>query len=242
MKRLLIIGAGGFGREVFTWARDNPAHLSEWNVAGFLDSRKDALDKFVKDPRELRDAMPHPDNLQAWHKRDVGIVGDPMTYVPGPDDLFLCAQGDPVERRRYATPIIEKGGKFITLIHPRSQVGTYVTLAEGTIVGPFVSVSPDVTIGRFVTINSYTSLAHDVTVGDWCEIDGHCLIAGRASIGESVRIHGGAIITPGISVGDGATVGAGSVVFGRVPPNTTVIGNPARRFDWRAEPQGAKEP
>ena len=235
MKRLLIIGAGGFGREVFTWARDNPAHLSEWTIAGFLDSRANALDAFAKDPRDLRGAILQTGELQDRHKRDVGVVGDPMAYVPGPDDVFLCAVGDPAERRRYATPIIEKGGRFITLAHPRSLVSVYVTLGEGSIIGPLASVSPDVRIGRFVTINSYTSLAHDVAVGDWCEIDGHCLISGRASIGEGVRIHGGAIIPPDVTVGDRAIIGAGSVVFGRVPAATTVIGNPARRFDWRAE-------
>lgn len=234
MKRLLIIGAGGFGREVFTWARDNPLHQSEWAVHGFLDSRTGALDGFAKDPRELRDTMPHADELLSRYKRNVGIVGDPMTYVPGPDDVFLCAVGDPAERRRYVTPILEKGGEFITLMHPRSEVSVYATLAEGTIIGPLACISPDAHIGRFVTINSYTSIAHDVTVGDWCEIDGHCLIAGRATIGESVRIHGGAIITPDVTIGDGAVVGAGSVVFGKVPAATTVMGNPARRFDWRA--------
>lgn len=234
MKRLLIIGAGGFGREVFTWARDNPLHGSEWTVGGFLDSRSDALNGFAKDPRELRDTMRHENALLSRYRRDVGIVGDPMTHAPRPDEVFICAVGDPVERRRYATPILEKGGRFITLMHPRAEVSVYAGFAEGTIIGPMACVSPDVRIGRFVTVNSYTSIGHDAIIGDWCEIDGHCLIAGRASIGEGVRIHGGAIITPDVRIGDGAVVGAGSVVFGRIPAATTVMGNPARRFDWRA--------
>ena len=47
------------------------------------------------------------------------------------------------------------------------------------------------------------------------------------------RIHGGAVITPDARIGDEAVVGAGSVVFGRVPAGVTVIGNPARRLNWK---------
>ncbi|TIW04883.1 MAG: sugar O-acetyltransferase, partial [Mesorhizobium sp.] len=37
-----------------------------------------------------------------------------------------------------------------------------------------------------------------------------------------------AVILAGISIGAGAIVGAGAVVTRNVPPNTTVVGNPAR--------------
>jgi maltose O-acetyltransferase len=47
-------------------------------------------------------------------------------------------------------------------------------------------------------------------------------------IGGDVWIGGGAIILPGITIGDNAIIGAGSVVTKDVPPNTTVLGNPAR--------------
>ena len=47
-------------------------------------------------------------------------------------------------------------------------------------------------------------------------------------IGRHVWIGGGAIILPGITIGDQSIIGAGSVVTRDVPPNTTVVGNPAR--------------
>lgn len=53
-------------------------------------------------------------------------------------------------------------------------------------------------------------------------------IALPVTIGENVWIGGGAIIMPGVTIGDGAIVGAGSVVTRDVPPDTTVVGNPAR--------------
>lgn len=234
MKKLLIIGASGFGREVFIWARDNPDCGRIWEIAGFLDTRTGLLDNMVRDANALPNAAAFSPEVRAFFNRDFNIVGDPMTYIPQPDDVFLCAVGEPRARRKYASPILEKGGQFITLIHPKAQVSVFVSVGQGSIVGPLASISPDVRIGDFVTINSYTAIAHDAQIGDWSAIDGHCLVAGRARIGEASQIHGGAIITPDARVGDRAVVGAGSVLFGRVPNDVTVLGNPARKFDWRS--------
>ncbi|MDV7143797.1 sugar O-acetyltransferase [Tropicimonas sp. TH_r6] len=53
-------------------------------------------------------------------------------------------------------------------------------------------------------------------------------IAHPVHIGKRVWIGGGAIILAGLTIGDGAVVGAGSVVTRDVPPETVVVGNPAR--------------
>jgi sugar O-acyltransferase (sialic acid O-acetyltransferase NeuD family) len=233
MKSLVIIGASGFGREVLTWAMDDPRHDVEFRVKGFLDTRRDLLDRFAKDPHDLPRSVPHAEGLKTQYRRDLKIIGDPLTYQPVSDDIFLCAVGDPAARREYAAPIIDRGGEFAVLFHPRASVSAFLSIGRGSIIGRFVSISPDVTIGEFVTVNSYTALGHDVSVGDWCEIDGHCLIAGRVKIGQRVRVHGGATITPDVTIGDDAIVGAGSVVITHVPAGVTVFGNPAKKFVWK---------
>jgi sugar O-acyltransferase (sialic acid O-acetyltransferase NeuD family) len=235
MKNLIIIGAGGFGREVFIWARDNAACGRDWQVRGYLDNRPGVLDGYEKDANKLPGAVPAAPDFRDIYRRDVPILGDPLTYVPKPDDVFLCALGNPAERRKYATPILQKGGKFIYLQHPKAAVSVFARLGAGCIIGPFTSISPDVSIGDFVTVNSYTSIGHDVDVGDWCEIDGHCLIAGRVDIGSEARIHAGAIITPDTEIGDRAIVGAGAVVLGNVPAGVTVFGNPAKKLNWKKQ-------
>ncbi|WP_246657775.1 DapH/DapD/GlmU-related protein [Arthrobacter yangruifuii] len=48
------------------------------------------------------------------------------------------------------------------------------------------------------------------------------------SIGNNVWIGGGTTILPGITVGENSVVGAGAVVPRDVPPNTVVVGNPAK--------------
>jgi sugar O-acyltransferase (sialic acid O-acetyltransferase NeuD family) len=239
MKNLILIGAGGYGREILMNALDNPAYGLDWTIKGFLDNRPNILSDFVSDPDKLPGAVRYTAEKRAHYRRDYPVLGDPLTYRPESDDVFLCTLGNPAERRIYAEPILRKGGQFINLVHPLAAVSTYVSLGAGSIIGPYAALSPDVRLGSFVTINSYTALAHDVDIGDWTEIDAHCLIAGRVKVGRQVRVHPGSIVTPDVEIGDEAVIAAGSVVFGDVPAKTTVLGNPARKFDWKPR-QAAK--
>lgn len=47
-------------------------------------------------------------------------------------------------------------------------------------------------------------------------------------IEKNAWIGAGAIVLPGVTIGENSVVGAGSVVTKDVPPNTVVVGNPAR--------------
>ncbi|CAN5495113.1 dTDP-4-amino-4,6-dideoxy-D-glucose acetyltransferase VioB [soil metagenome] len=235
MNNLLIIGAGGFGREVLMMAIDNPSFGIDWVIKGFLDSRTNVLDGFVKDSAQLPEAMDYSPEKRARYNRDYPVVGDPLQYVPVPGDVFLCAVGDPAERRKYAQPLIDKGAHFIRLVHPLAAVSTFASIGAGSIISAYASLSPDSRIGRHVSISSYTAVAHDVGIADWVEIGAHCLIAGNVSISSGARIHPGSVLTPKSTIGQRAVVAAGSVVFKSVPADTTVIGNPARKFDWKRE-------
>jgi sugar O-acyltransferase (sialic acid O-acetyltransferase NeuD family) len=207
-ERLVIIGAGGFGREVMVYAED----CASFNLKGFLDSRTHLLDGY---------------------SRSIGIIGDPMTYEPEEDDIFICAQGDPAARRTYALPILARGGKFASIRHPKSAMSAYSKLGRGCVLAPHVGISCDVVIGDFVCFNDYAIVGHDARVGDWCQINGHVTIAGGAEIGPLVTIHPNSVVLAGARIGEGVTVGAGSVVAGRIPAGVTVMGNPARRFDFK---------
>jgi sugar O-acyltransferase (sialic acid O-acetyltransferase NeuD family) len=235
MKQLLIIGAGGFGREVLMLAIDNPSYGVDWVVKGFLDSRTDILEPFTKGAAALPGAMDYAADKRERYRRDYPIVGDPLTYRPAPDDVFLCAIGDPAERRRYAGALVASGATFIRLVHPLAAVSVYAAIGAGSIIGPYASLSPDCRVGQHVTISSYTAIAHDVVVDDWVEIGAHCLLAGHVKVGSGARIHPGSVLTARASIGENAVVAAGSVVFKRVPAGTTVIGNPARKFDWKPD-------
>lgn len=204
--RLVIIGAGSFGREVCTWAAQAVAAGASWTIKGFIDGRPGVLDGFsCRAP----------------------ILASPEDYAPAPEDVFLCAIGDPAVKRRYCDLLAGKAARFATLIHPSACVGPDVRIGEGSILGPFTQLSCDIILGRHVVFGTHSNTAHDTRIGDYAQICGSCEINGHAVLEEGVFLGSHATILPKARVGAWAYVGAGSVVLRRVAPGAKVFGNPA---------------
>jgi sugar O-acyltransferase (sialic acid O-acetyltransferase NeuD family) len=206
-RKLLIIGAGGLGREVYGWAKQIASATGDWSVAGFLDANPAALDGF---------------------SMDCAVLGDPQQHVPQHDEVFLCAVGDPKTRIRLGRELKARGGRFVNLIHPTAIVGVGSTLGESVILCPYTAVTAHATLGDFVLLNLHATVGHDAVLGDGCTLSGHCDVTGGAHLGEGVFLGSHAVVLPKAKVGDYAVVGAGSVVLRSVPAHTTVMGVPAQ--------------
>ena len=97
MKNLLIIGARGWGREVYDIATACITDGASFVVKGFLDDKADALNIYKNYPP---------------------IIGPVESYEIQRDDVFVCALGDVFYKEQYVKLILDKGGTFISLIHP----------------------------------------------------------------------------------------------------------------------------
>jgi sugar O-acyltransferase (sialic acid O-acetyltransferase NeuD family) len=210
MKRLLIAGAGGFGREVYAWAKAHPDCGCQWEIAGFLDDNANALD-----------GLRHPG----------AIVGSVTAHMPSADEVFLCAIGAPAIKRAVCEKLLKRSAEFISLVHPTAILGANVAYGRGVIFCPYTVVTCDVVIGDFVAINCHSSVGHDVRIADWVTLSGHCDVTGQTQLGEGAFLGSGARILPLKRIGAGALVGAGSVVISHVPAGAKVFGNPARVFE-----------
>ena len=207
MKRLIIIGAGGFGREVFEWALQSLSYGRDWTIRGFLDDDSEVL------------------RSSDVTRKVIARVDD---YDPLPEDVFICAIGTPRIKQACCEKLLRKGAQFVNVIHRSVITGSDVALGKGIILCPRVTVTTGVRLDDFVALNIGASVGHDVHVGAWCQLNGHCDLMGNVRVGCGVLVGSHAAILPGIQVGDGATVGAGSVVIRNVPEATTVFGVPSK--------------
>jgi sugar O-acyltransferase (sialic acid O-acetyltransferase NeuD family) len=206
LKKLHIIGAGGFGRECQAWASQHPDHGKAWAIAGFLDDNSEALKPFG----------------------DFAPVRPLAGHRPSADDLYLCGLGMPGLKEKLVAPLVAAGAEFLTFVHPRALVGARVKIGRGSVICPGAILSTDITLGEFVVVNLNSTIGHDAALGDWTSLSAQCDITGHVRVADRVFLGSRASIIPGKSVGSRAVVGAGAVVVTDVPPGVTVIGNPAR--------------
>mgnify|MGYP005840768655 CR=1 FL=1 len=207
VKSLLIIGARGYGREVYHLATQCREYGKEWDIRGFLDDNSAALEGYSGYPP---------------------IIGPVETYQIQPGDLFVCALGDVNQKHKYVNIIEDKGGVFTSLIHPSSIISPNTVFGEGIIVSQFLNISCDCKLGNFVTLQPYAEVGHDVIIGDFAHLNVHSFLGGGVKLGNFVTVHTGAKVLPRLTIGDNSVIGAGSVVTKNVPGGCTVFGNPAK--------------
>jgi sugar O-acyltransferase (sialic acid O-acetyltransferase NeuD family) len=204
---ILIVGAGGFGREVLTWLKDLDGYGSSFVIKGFLDDNPQALG-------EINAGLP--------------IVGTLRDYQPSPRERLVLALGIPKVKKIAVEITKARGARFFSLVHPSAAVKERTQLGRGVIVGPRTFISCDVVLGDFAVVLSFSSVGHDARIGKGATVFVQCAISGHAKVGAWATIGSHATVLPGKRVGANATVGAGSVVFKSVPPGITVLGNPAK--------------
>jgi sugar O-acyltransferase (sialic acid O-acetyltransferase NeuD family) len=204
--RIIIVGAGGFGREVLQWARHAwPEHVAK--IAGFLS----------EDPTKLN-----------GHGTNLPILGSPEDFGPRPTDGLLLAIGIPRVRRQVAERLEARGARFLTLIHPTAIVADTAEVGLGTVICPYAIVSDSVRLGRFVLVNYHASLAHDASAGEFSILSPYSGLGGNASIEVDVFLSMHVTVGPRVHVASGAVVSANSCVLQHSPPNSMIYGVPGR--------------
>jgi sugar O-acyltransferase (sialic acid O-acetyltransferase NeuD family) len=214
-RRIIVIGAGGFGREVLELIEDinTVEGTTPWRVVGVLD-----------------DGSPDTDLLAQLGTSHLGPV-DAIQQLDA-EVAHVIAIGSGTTRAAIDARCVKWGRSAATLVHPTAVVGRRsVEIGEGSILCAHSSVTTNVRLGRHVHLNPHASVGHDSVLGDCVTLTPQAAVAGEVDLGDHVFVGTGAVIGPGVSVGDDVLVGAGAVVVRDVAPRLTVVGVPARPTD-----------
>lgn len=209
--RLLIVGARGWGREVYAAVCETKAYQDgEFDIYGFLDSDNKVLDG-------LRGEYPP-------------IISSVEDYKIKPNDMFFVAMGDSKWRRHYAELLKARGARFHTIICTNSYVNPTAQIGEGSFISGWTTISDNATIGSHVMIHGLCTIGHDVRIDDYASIEAYSFVGGQAIIGQECVLHPHTTVLRHIKLGKQAEVGAGSVVMRDVPDGMHVHGNPAKKI------------
>lgn len=107
-------------------------------------------------------------------------------------------------------------------IHPAAKIGRRLVIDHGM----------GVVIGETAEIGDDCYIYHQVTLGVARTMGGKR----HPTVGNNVIIGTGAKVLGPITIGDNARIGSNAVVVDSVPPDTTVVGIPARPVERREKP------
>ena len=207
MKDLIIIGAGGMGRQMYVFAQSCKGCGVEYTIKGFLDDNPHAMEGF--------DGFPP-------------VLGTVDGYKIQSNDVFFNSIGDITAKKKCINKILDKGGEFITLIHPTATISESSHVGRGCMFSARSGMGVESSVGDFCLIQDNAIIGHDVHVGNFCRIDCNVVLIAGVKLEDEVCVHTSSVINHNIHIGEGAKVGALSFVIRNVKPGTTVQGNPAR--------------
>lgn len=212
MKKLYIIGAGGFGREVAWLVERINEKNPTWEIKGFLDDDETKTGSFEGEYR---------------------VVGAVESVLNSSEDIYLvCAIGSAKVRTKIIGRIENANNNnihFATLIDPSVICSKRIQIGSGTIICAGNILTVDINIGKHVILNLDCTIGHDVDIKDCVTVYPGVHISGTVNINKCVEIGTGAQVIQGRYIASEVIIGAGSVVIKDINESGTYVGSPVRK-------------
>lgn len=209
MKRVVIIGAGGFGREVLDVIDACNQAGEVYDPLGFI------VDARYGKPGTIVNDRPILGGFE-WLEQHAGDVH------------VTCGVGASHERYQLIQRAIRLNCRFLNLVHPGAVLTRWITMGEGVVITAGCILTNNIKIGNHVHINLDCTVGHDVTMQDYVTLAPGVHVSGNVTLGTGCYVGTGASFVERILIGEWSIIGAGSVIVRNVPSNSTVVGVPGK--------------
>lgn len=192
MKDILIIGAGGIGRETAWIIEEINEVKPTWNLLGYIDENSEIHGKELNGYKVLG-------GLEVLEK----LEEKPYVVVA----IANCSV-----KKSIVTKLGEKYN-FATIIYPTVKVSKFIQIGQGTIIYPGVILTVNTKIGNHVLISGNCTIGHDTVIGDYSSLLWGSNFSGYDTIGESCFIGVGTKVIQGINISKENKISAGITVI-----------------------------
>ena len=207
MKNIVIIGAGGVGREVSLIIQQINELEPTWNLLGFID-----------------------DNTDNWGKviNGYSVIGgiDSLEFLS--NDTYIVIAIANYEVKKKIVNKVNNKFKFATIVHPKVWIHDYMTVGQGTIIYEGAILTANIEIGNHVIISPKCGVGHDSIIKDYVSLLWNVYVSGNDLIEEGVMMGSGSTVIQGKKIGKGSIIGAGAVVVNDIESFSTAVGVPAK--------------
>lgn len=201
MKNLIIVGAGGFAKEIYGYIKNDikKGLLKDIVIKGFLVD-------FLDDHKKLNVDEPY-----------LGKIRD---YASFANDFLIVAIGENPGREKIVNMLEDKRVQFYTYIHSSACIDFSARIGKGVIICPNAMVNANALVSDFSVLNIYSSIAHDVVIGQNSILSPYATLNGCVEAGKNLFMGTRSTILPKIKVGDNCTISAGTIVSKAMKNNT----------------------
>lgn len=206
MEKIVIIGAGGSGKDVLATLKRYNKIYNKYEILGFLD------DKLPKG--KIIYGLPIIGNLN-WIEKNSEIS-------------CVISNGFSKTRKDIVKKLKEYKINFPSIVDPSVIIADDIDMGKGVIIQAGSIINPDVTIGDFTFINIDCTIGHDCKISSYVTIAPGVNISGNTKINSSTEIGSGSILIQNITIGKNCIIGAGTVIINDVPNDSLMVGNPGK--------------
>jgi sugar O-acyltransferase (sialic acid O-acetyltransferase NeuD family) len=206
LKPLVIVGAGGLGREVAWLVADINRQKPEWDFKGFVD-----------------------DGVQGNTVEGYPVLGPvEHLYDMSLNTWAVAAIADSRVRMRFVQQIVNQGRKLATLVHPSVSMSDYVEIGAGSIICSRAVITTNVSLGQSAIINPGCFIGHDTELQNYVSLMPAANLAGEVRVGEGCYFGLNSCVINRTTIGEWSIIGAGAAVVDNIPAYSLAVGVPAR--------------